>query len=129
MSIAATSHRFASSSVSSARPVPARPASTRGHLHLTRRGRGVLLTIVAAPLVAIALFAGLNAGGATATSSSTPLSTVTVASGQSLWQLARHIAPNADPRDVISDIIDVNQLASADVYPGEQLEIPAQYSH
>jgi LysM repeat protein len=124
MSIAATSHSFASSSVSSARPV-----SSRGHLHLTRRGRGVLLTIVAVPLVAIALFAGINAGGATATSSSTPLSTVTVASGQSLWQLARHIAPNADPRDVISDIVDVNQLASADVYPGEQLEIPAQYSH
>jgi LysM repeat protein len=128
MSIAAASHHFASSSVPSVRYVPSvRPA--RAHLRLTRRGRGVLLTIVAAPLVAIALFAGLNAGGATATSSSTPLSTVTVASGQSLWQLARHIAPNADPRDVISDIIDVNQLASADVYPGERLEIPAQYSH
>ena len=72
---------------------------------------------------------GINAGGATATSSSTPLQTVTVTSGESLWQVARHLAPNADPRDVILDIMNVNQLKSADIVPGEELRIPAQYSN
>jgi LysM repeat protein len=96
---------------------------------MTKRGRAVLLSVVCTPLVALALFFGTNAGGATATKSATPLQTVTVSSGETLWHLARHIAPTADPRDVVSDLMDVNQLASADIYAGEQLRIPAQYSH
>ena len=101
----------------------------RSHLRMTKRGRTVLLTIVATPVVVLALVLGINAGGATATSSSTPLAKVTVVSGESLWSLAKQIAPNADPRDVIADIISVNRLGSADIYPGEHLSIPAQYSH
>ena len=101
----------------------------RSHLRMTKRGRAVLLSIVAAPVVVAALIAGINAGSATATSSATPLAKVTVVGGESLWGLAKQIAPNADPRDVIADIISVNRLGSADIYPGEQLYIPAQYGH
>jgi LysM repeat protein len=96
---------------------------------MTKRGRGVLLTVLATPLVIAALVFGLNAGGATATSSSTPLAKVTVVSGETLWGVAHQIAPNADPRDVVADIMSVNRLSSADIQPGEQLAIPAQYSH
>jgi LysM repeat protein len=99
------------------------------HLRMTRRGRAVLTTVVATPLVIVALIAGINAGGAIGTGSSTPLQSVTVSSGETLWQLAQQIAPNADPRDVVADIIQVNELASADITPGEKLDIPAQYSH
>jgi LysM repeat protein len=104
----------------------ATPTAT-AHLRMTARGRSVLASVVAAPLVVAALAFGLNAGGATATSSSTPLATVTVTSGETLWQVARHLAPNADPRDVVADLMDVNQLTTADIVPGEQLKIPAQY--
>ena len=101
----------------------------RSHLRMTKRGRAVLLSLVATPIVIAALAFGISAGGATATSSSTPLAKVTVVGGESLWGLAKQIAPNADPRDVIADIISVNRLGSADIYPGEQLSIPAQYHH
>jgi hypothetical protein len=96
---------------------------------MTRRGRAVLLGLVATPLVLVALAFGINAGGATATSSSTPLAKVTVVDGESLWNVAQQIAPKADPRDVIADIESVNRMNSASIYPGEQLLIPAQYGH
>jgi LysM domain len=101
----------------------------RSHLRMTKRGRAVLLTLVASPLVVVALVFGINAGGATATSSSTPLAKVTVVGGETLWSLAKQVAPNADPRDVVADIMSVNRLTSADIQPGEQLAIPAQYGH
>jgi len=101
----------------------------RSHLRMTRRGRAVLLSVVATPLVAAALVLGINAGGATATSSSTPLSTITVVGGETLWGVARQIAPNSDPRDVVADIMSVNRLSSADIHPGERLSVPAQYHH
>jgi LysM repeat protein len=104
-----------------------RPASVR--LRMTARGRAVLLTLVAAPLVVAALALSLNAGGATATDSAVALKTVTVSSGESLWQVALTVAPNTDPREVIADIMNLNNLTSADVQPGQQLDIPAQYEH
>ena len=99
-------------------------------LRLTRRGRVVFTTIVAGPLAAMALVTALNGGIATATSdvSTGTFDYVTVESGQSLWQLAETIAPNADPRDVISDIVRLNQLESSVVHPGERLAVPPAYS-
>jgi LysM repeat protein len=119
------SSSYSASSSASARAAQQRPAKLR----MAKRGRAVLLTIVATPLVIAALAFGINAGGATATSSSTPLAKVTVVGGETLWNVATQIAPNADPRDVISDLMSVNRLSSAEIYPGEQLSIPAQYRH
>lgn len=101
----------------------------RTRLRLTPRGRAVLIALAAIPLVAGALVLGINAGGAAAGSggTGTTFDYVTVQSGESLWQLAETIAPNADPRDVIADIISLNQLGSTDVEPGQRLAIPAQY--
>jgi hypothetical protein len=105
----------------------ARPAAPR--LRLTKRGRGVLTTLAAAPLVIAALVFALNGGMATATleGSGTEFQYVTVETGQSLWEVAETVAPNADPRDVIASIMKLNQLESADVLAGQQLAIPAQY--
>jgi hypothetical protein len=110
---------FASTSI---RPV-------QSHLRITARGRAVLLSLLALLLVAAALTFGIGAGAANGTSSSTPLSSVTVVGGETLWGLAHEIAPNADPEDVIANIMAVNQLGSADIQPGQKLEIPAQYAH
>lgn len=99
-------------------------------LRLTARGRRVLTVLAAVPLAIAALAVALNGGMATATSGSGPVAfqRVTVQAGQSLWQLAESLAPAADPRDVISDIVHLNQLSGADVRAGQQLAIPAQYT-
>jgi hypothetical protein len=97
-------------------------------LRLTRRGRVVLTGLAAVPVVAGVMLLALNGGGAIATSSSTPLEQVTVGAGQSLWQLAEQIAPESDPREVISDILAVNQLDSAGVQAGQRLSVPVEYS-
>jgi hypothetical protein len=105
----------------------AHPAAPVARLHLTRRGRVVFTGLAAAPLVATALVVALNGGMAVATSDSgnTRFSYVTVSPGESLWQLAEAVAPKADPRDVVADIVSLNQLSSENVQPGQRLALPA----
>lgn len=101
-------------------------------LHLTRRGRVVITAVVAIPLVIGAAVLAINGGGALASSDAVRPATfshVTVSSGQSLWQIAERIAPSADPRDVVTAIVDLNQLPNAVVMPGQRLAIPTQYAH
>jgi hypothetical protein len=100
-------------------------------LRLTRRGRAVFTTLAAVPLVAIAVFLGLGGGDAVAGSAATGTTSftyVSIAPGQSLWQLAEQVAPQADPREVVADILALNGLRSADVQPGQKLAIPSQYA-
>ncbi len=123
------------------RQAPARPAAmpaaeapsvarSAGKIRLTRRGRVVFTSLAAAPLIAIAAYVGITAMPAVATSSSSAVvfEYATIESGQSLWQLASSIAPDADPRDVIADLMRLNQLDSSTVSPGQRLAIPEQYS-
>ena len=114
-----------SSSSSSSSTAPVQP-----RLRLTRRGRFVFASLVAFPLAIVAGVFALNGGVAIASgaTSSATFEYVQVESGQSLWQLAAAIAPDADPREVVSDIVHLNQLPSADVQPGQQLAVPATYS-
>jgi len=115
------------------RPAFAEAASTarggrRPRLRMTRRGRAVLLTVLALPLAGGIAFGALNGGAADATHDAVaPLEYVTVASGQTLWSVATEVAPGADPRDVISDLMTFNRLASADVPAGLHLAIPPKY--
>ena len=97
------------------------------HLRLTSRGRRVVTGVVAAPLVVIALAVAMNGGMATATDGAASLEYVSVESGQSLWELAESLAPEADPRDVIDEILSINKLETADLYPGQQLAVPSTY--
>lgn len=105
------------------------PVSATTRLHLTRRGRVVLTSLAAVPLVIGALAFALNGGGAAASGEQTHahFHYVTVSSGQSLWSIAEKVAPSADPRDVIADIVSLNQLDSAVVSPGQRIAIPSQY--
>ncbi|MCY7287185.1 MAG: LysM peptidoglycan-binding domain-containing protein [Cryobacterium sp.] len=104
-------------------------ATGRTRLRLTRRGRVVFTTLAAVPLVASALAIALTGGIAAAESSSagrvaTAFDYVTIQSGQSLWQLAETIAPRSDPREVIAEIVNLNQLPSDSVQPGQRLALP-----
>ncbi|MFE4470590.1 LysM peptidoglycan-binding domain-containing protein [Leifsonia sp. NPDC056824] len=104
-------------------------AAGRVRLRLTRRGRVVLTMLIALPIVIGAMVFALNGGGAAATGEQTHVTFhyATVQSGDSLWSVASRIAPNADPRDVIAELVDLNGLSSAVVTPGQQLAIPTQY--
>lgn len=106
------------------------PTAPRPRLRITRRGRAVLAALIAVPLATAAVVGGVGAMGATATAThaASHFSYVTVEPGESLWQLAQQVAPNADPRDVVQAITDLNALTSGVVQPGQRLAVPAQYS-
>ena len=112
-----------------AAPAVASPAVARARLRITRRGRGVLAVLGALPIVAGAFAFGLNGGGAVASgeSSDVRFQYVTVRAGESLWSLAEDIAPGSDPRDVVSDLLSLNQLSSAGLEPGQRLAVPSGY--
>jgi hypothetical protein len=98
-------------------------------LRLTLRGRVVLAALVALLVTAIPAIA---AAAAQATSHAPPprvaernLAQVTVRPGQSLWSVAEDADPNADPRVITQEIIQLNALTGTVIYPGEQLWVPA----
>lgn len=106
------------------------PASTR--LRMTERGRRVLVALAALPLIVGIAFAFMSGGSAVASSDtvSTPVTfeTVKVAEGDTLWSIAQDVAPDADPRDVIDDILAFNVLSTSAITPGQTLSIPAEYT-
>lgn len=99
-------------------------------LRLTRRGRAVLGTLLVGPVAVALALSALSGTPAQAgsTSSAASFEYLTVAPGESLWELAGWIAPDADPREVVTQLVALNQLPSADVQPGQRIAIPAQYS-
>ena len=103
--------------------------SAQPRLRITKRGRVVLTSLAALPVVAGVMVLALNGGGATATGSSgAELEQITVQAGESLWSLAEDLAPGVDPRDVISDIQSVNRLETGTIRAGQVLMLPAEYT-
>jgi len=99
-------------------------------LRLTRRGRIVVGAILAAPVAVVLAVSALSGAPAQAgsTVSTASFDYITVAAGESLWDLASWVAPEADPREVVSSLIELNQLESAEVQPGQRLAIPLAYA-
>ncbi|HEY8753229.1 MAG TPA: LysM peptidoglycan-binding domain-containing protein [Arthrobacter sp.] len=118
--------------VSSPGSVPRARRDSLPPLRLTRRGRIVVIGIPLVILAAIVLsLAGFLTAPAKAAESATDLSvthtvSVTVQAGQSLWAIAGSVAPDRDPRDVIADIAQLNNLSAAGVVPGQQLFVPVK---
>jgi hypothetical protein len=107
--------------------VDTQQSTPRTHLRLTRRGRVVFTALAALPLVAGSLGLAVNGGVAAASDhgSGHSFEYLTIAAGQSLWQVAENVAPTADPRDVIAAIVDLNRLTSESVQPGQRIALPA----
>ncbi len=125
MSIAAA----AQFGTTASRPATRRAASAPSpRLRITARGRAVLATLIALPVITVLGLLALFSGGsalASLGSSSAEFDYVTVQAGQSLWSIAETIAPSADPRDVIAEIRSLNQLETSSVQPGQRIAIPA----
>jgi LysM domain len=107
----------------------ARPNAAAAPLRLTKRGRVIVAAAVAALLVT--LLSLLAAGAAQATSHSVPpqvadrnLIQVVVQPGQSLWSVAENADPNADPRQVMQQIIELNGLTGDVIIIGQRLWVP-----
>ncbi len=119
----------ATSTRPSLRPVPLvvpterRPAA---RAHLTRRGRLAILLVIAALLfTAFSLGrAGSQASGDSAPAVAPRVEQITVLPGDTLWSVAKRIAPDNDPREVVSQIRDLNDLSSTELQVGQQLLLP-----
>jgi hypothetical protein len=92
-------------------------------MRLTHRGRAVVVFV--AVLAVVGLF-GLNAGRSAAGSTATgaPTAQVVVQPGQTLWQVASTAMPDADPREAIDRVRELNGLQSSVVHPGQALLVP-----
>ena len=107
-------------------------AATRpAQMRLTRRGRILVGTLVALPIIVGAYFIGLgsSSAGADSVQSTVSFETVTVMPGDTLWSIAQSVAPNADAQAVIAAIEELNQLETLTVQPGQKLAIPADLSN
>jgi hypothetical protein len=83
--------------------------------------------LVGAGLVALLAVVALGLLAAAARSASVPEQSVSVqvAPGESLWQIARRAAPNADVDAAVEWIVARNGLSSASVEPGQVLSVPS----
>jgi len=105
-------------------PTAAPRRSTR--LRLTRRGRMVITLAITMPLLCAALVSSRHSAdaGTTAVAQVQATGSVVVQPGESLWQLARELAPNMDPRSTVLRIRELNHLSSDRVEAGQALVVP-----
>ena len=110
------------SATTSARRTPTTGPAT----HLTRRGRVLAVLVFAAVLLgAFSLGRTASEAAAPTTSASTvQVEHTTVQPGDSLWSVARRVAPENDPRAVVEQIRRLNELTSAEIQVGQQLLLP-----
>jgi Tfp pilus assembly protein FimV len=107
------------------------PAASSTRLRLTARGRRALALLASMPIVVAVAFAVLSGGSAAASRDAAPapaFEEVTVMTGETLWSIAQDVAPGADPRDVVDEIVRLNALDGVTVSAGQRLSIPAEYS-
>jgi len=105
----------------------ARPATRHGGapapLHLTPRGRRVVLVLA----IVLALAVGLIGGRAMASApdGGVAVDVYTVGAGETLWAIAAAQAtPGQDVRDIISDLMSINELRDSALVAGQQILVP-----
>jgi hypothetical protein len=90
-------------------------------LRLTRRGRIIILLLVAVAVYGAFGLGRASAGGATP---ATHAASVVVQPGDSLWSIAVRARPESDPRDVVGEMKSLNHLSSSDLAVGQRLRLP-----
>ena len=111
--------RVVTTPVAARRPVTRRPVSVR----LTARGRAVVTALLAVLAVAVLLLTTSVSGAGTSTTPM-PVRHVTVEPGQTLWEIAGDVAPDADRRDTVAAIVELNALPGSSVQAGQQIAVP-----
>jgi len=110
---------------------PARAASVRSPrtarpgrpvLRLTRRGR-VLVLLLLATLVLVAFSLGRTSAAA-GHDATVARPTTVVQPGETLWTIARRVAPTVDPRATVQRLTELNDLGSGPIMAGQRLVLP-----
>lgn len=88
------------------------------------RRRRVTLTLTAGLLAGV--WAGPMGHAVAGTERAAPVTrrTYVVRSGDTLWSIARRVAPSADPRPIVDAIAGTNAVAPGALVPGQMLVIP-----
>ncbi|GLZ14293.1 hypothetical protein Acsp04_45280 [Actinomadura sp. NBRC 104425] len=114
------------------RPAPPLGAPAEGawdELRLTRRGRLVMIGLLAVPLLVVLWLTATARAGAGGPDSSDPSlrpgKTVVVGHGDSLWTIAQRERPRDDTQLLVRRIMDLNNLSTTIVRPGQRLRLPA----
>ncbi|MFA5605643.1 MAG: LysM peptidoglycan-binding domain-containing protein [Leucobacter sp.] len=101
-------------------------------LRLTRRGRIVLgalsTVIVAAALALVAAIAAPQAQASIESAQAQEFHYVIPQPGSSLWTVATELDPAMDPRDLVAEIVRLNQLDGSGVQAGQPVAVPLRYS-
>ena len=112
-------------------PTTTRPTTTRrpateralAPLHLTARGRRVVTALA----IVLALAVGMVGGRAMASGPErgVEVDVYTVGSGETLWSIAStRSSPGQDVRDIVDELMSLNELRDSSLLAGQQLLIP-----
>lgn len=118
---------------SAAVTAPGRGGRSGERIHLTRRGRLVLLglpavAVLAAAAAGLVLLLGVMTNQAQASAQEQPgvkAEEITVAPGETLWSVAAAADSEAEIQETIARIAELNELGSSELQPGQTLHIPA----
>jgi len=104
-----------------------RPAMTLRRspaVRLTRRGRVVVVLAMLMVLLVAGFTLGRASSEAAGPAAHRPLPTVTVAPGETLWEIAARVDPTGDRRALVDQIEALNHLHDGRVVAGQQLRLP-----
>jgi predicted small integral membrane protein len=93
-------------------------------IRLTRRGRVVLGLVGTMLLILAWMTLGGGSADASTDSAASATAVVVIQPGENLWAIARSIAPETDPREMILRIRELNDLGADHVYPGQSIVVP-----
>jgi LysM repeat protein len=95
-------------------------------VRLTRLGRvllGLVAVLISLSVTATAVTLAVRHGRPVPALPASAPAVVVVQPGDTLWGIARRVAPQRDPRDVVTELRQLNALPSADVRAGQQLRL------
>lgn len=105
---------------------PTAPSTPR-RARLTPRGRFVVgVVVMVAALALVGLLASRPTGVAGGRPEPAARQTIVVQPGQTLWSIAKDLAPGRDARETVYEIRQINGLDSAVVRSGQILVLPAR---
>lgn len=95
-------------------------------LRLTHRGRVVVLLALISLLLAAFSLGRVGSQAAPRTTQHAQLGQTVVRPGETLWAVAKRVAPGHDPRAVIDQIADLNNLDTSALQAGQLLVVPTR---
>ena len=103
----------------------ARAAGSDVPLRLTRRGRAVVFVLALG--FGLAGMLGNQVANAGTAAPAVPVETYTVRAGETLWDIAAGLAaPGQDVRDVVDDLVALNELPGSGLTAGQQILLPSE---